>query len=223
MPGLPEKDHRMEGLAGEGALQIAAVNQLAKHLGRRGRTAVVWDDGLSADLDPDVVVLHWRAQKKYRRKSVEAINRGRQGIMQPFFSNYFDWPHGFVRLKAAYHLDPLAGIELGAESRLLGVQAALWTEYVLDRSHIDFSIFPRTAATAEVGWTASTNKDYSDFVSRWQELADRLDVLGVGYAPLKVAQPGLFRRLKVIRAMRKNMRFEQQMADTPESHHQNNK
>jgi hexosaminidase len=36
--------------------------------------------------------------------------------------------------------------------KILGVQANLWTEYILDFKQVQYMIFPRLLALSEVGW-----------------------------------------------------------------------
>ncbi len=42
---------------------------------------------------------------------------------------------------------------------------------------------------AETGWTPKNKKDFKDFRCRLEKFLDRLDHLGIRYAPLKEAEP----------------------------------
>ncbi|MNH38828.1 N,N'-diacetylchitobiase precursor [compost metagenome] len=63
-----------------------------------------------------------------------------------------------------------------------GAQANLWSEYIGTTEHVEYMVFPRALALAEVNWTKKESKNYNDFVERFQKQAKRLDVLNVNYA-----------------------------------------
>jgi hexosaminidase len=99
---------------------------------------------------------------------------------------------------------------------VLGVQGALWTEFVADDTRIQFNVFPRLAAKAEVGWTGppasggaspreSHLRRYPDFKERWQALQLYLAQIGLtGAAPLAASDPGPARQFwRLLRDLRR--------------------
>ncbi|WP_432840917.1 family 20 glycosylhydrolase [Dactylosporangium sp. CA-092794] len=62
------------------------------------------------------------------------------------------------------------GVTLPAvtDANILGVEAALWSETLRTLDDIDFQVFPRLPATAELGWSPKTGPDrnLASFVSR---------------------------------------------------------
>jgi hexosaminidase len=70
---------------------------------------------------------------------------------------------GHVTPEACYAYDPGADWPQATISRLLGVQACLWSENLHDRRLIDHMAFPRLAAVAESAWTTARNKDFLRF------------------------------------------------------------
>ena len=97
-------------------------------------------------------------------------------------------PIGFVRtLEDVYRFEPVPP-SLGPEAaaHVLGTQANVWTEVMQDRSRVDYQIFPRLAAFAEVAWStlaAPAERDFAEFERRMQTHYARLDALGVDYRP----------------------------------------
>jgi hexosaminidase len=79
-------------------------------------------------------------------------------------------------VRDAYEWDPSSVIE-GAS--VLGVEAALWTETVETRDDMDFMVFPRLAAVAEVGWSSAL--DWEDFRGRLALHGPLLEGLGVQF------------------------------------------
>jgi hexosaminidase len=69
--------------------------------------------------------------------------------------------------------------DLGSEqkARVLGIEAALWTELVRSESYFEFMLYPRMAAVAEVAWRMQPNSTPAAFaervlphVARWRAL-----------------------------------------------------
>ena len=62
---------------------------------------------------------------------------------------------GFIPLEKVYSYNPVPKELTPAETKhVLGVQANLWTEYVLDEPHAEYMLFPRILALSEVAWDA---------------------------------------------------------------------
>ncbi|MFA6722807.1 MAG: family 20 glycosylhydrolase, partial [Bacilli bacterium] len=137
------------------------------------------------------VVQHW----KYftRKKTVKEINRGRRAVLSDYFYLYLDLPYALTPLKKTYQFEPL-GKKIKNTANVLGIEAPLWTEWVPDRSKIDFQIFPRLAAVAEIAWTEKENKSYDDFIERLKNLYSHYRKMNVGFAEDKENQPNLFAR-----------------------------
>lgn len=66
------------------------------------------------------------------------------------------------------------------EPAVLGVEAALWTEYIDSRELADFMSYPRLAALAERGWSPA-ERDWEDFARQLASRGARFYALGVGY------------------------------------------
>jgi hexosaminidase len=64
---------------------------------------------------------------------------------------------------------------------VIGVQANLWTEYVITPQRMDYMVFPRAIATAEKAWSIEDNINYDDFLRRLEKEYLYLDKRGVYY------------------------------------------
>jgi N-acetyl-beta-hexosaminidase len=128
-------------------------------------------------------------------KTRRALEEGYQVIFQTFWESYFDYAHSFVPMKRVYRAKSLDQIAPGAWSRVLGVQGALWTEFVQDEERIQWNAFPRLAAKAEVGWSPSGGRNYADFIERWVRLEGHIAGIGLtNSAPLEASDPSSYRR-----------------------------
>jgi hexosaminidase len=177
------------GLAGVGDLHGWFVGQLAEHVTSRGRRAAVWDEALSPALPASTIVTAWQSPAR----GSAAVEAGYDTVLTPEQHVYLDHrsdagpdepvPVGFVRtVEDVYAFEPTLP---GGPGRVLGAQAAIWTEHLDSGRRIDFAAFPRLAAFAEAAWTAPEQRDLSDFRRRLTEHhLPRLDAAGVEYRPL---------------------------------------
>ena len=65
---------------------------------------------------------------------------------------------------------------------VLGVEAPLWTEAVTTVDEIEYLVFPRLAAIAEIAWSMRSTHDWSAFRHRLGAQAPRWEALGVNFA-----------------------------------------
>lgn len=54
----------------------------------------------------------------------------------------------------------------GASKNVLGVQGCMWTEFVNTSEHLEYMMFPRMLAVAEIAWTPQGRRDWHDFRRR---------------------------------------------------------
>ena len=101
---------------------------------------------------------------------------GHHVVMAPTTYCYFDYLQsedarfeptrcgGFIPVEKVYSLEP-APDSLSAEARqhVIGVQANLWSEYLLTEGLVEYQALPRMSALAEVQWTQPARKDYEAF------------------------------------------------------------
>lgn len=184
------------GLATPNELQAWFIRQLDDHLTAAGRRLYGWDEVLEGHLAPGATIASWRGL----RGAQVAVARGHDVVLCPDDFAYFDYrqsdaaeepiPVGTVlTLRDVYDFEPLPEDADGAMRRqLLGVQANAWTEHLDTAARLDFAVFPRLAAFAEVAWSAP-EKDWDDFSSRLDGQLAIYDAIGVGYRPLAGPHP----------------------------------
>ncbi|MFJ9213228.1 beta-N-acetylhexosaminidase [Streptomyces sp. NPDC102264] len=182
------------GLADEDELQSWFIRHFDRWLAERGRRLIGWDEILEGGLAPGAAVSSWRGYAG----GIAAAKAGHDVVMCPEQQVYLDhrqaagddepMPIGYVRtLEDVYRFEPLPP-ELTEEeaAHVLGTQANVWTEVMHDSSRVDYQVFPRLAAFAEVAWSdlpAPAERDFADFEQRMTEHYRRLDALGVEYRP----------------------------------------
>ncbi|MEU3185950.1 beta-N-acetylhexosaminidase [Streptomyces sp. NPDC006923] len=185
---------RERGLAGEDGLQSWFIRHFDTWLTARGRRLIGWDEILEGGLAPGAAVSSWRGYAG----GVAAARAGHDVVMCPEQHVYLDhrqaagedepMPIGYVRtLEDVYRFEPVpAQLTEEEAAHVLGTQANVWTEVMQDSSRVDYQVFPRLAAFAEVAWSAlppSAERDFAGFERRMAGHYRRLDALGVAYRP----------------------------------------
>ncbi|MFI9119030.1 beta-N-acetylhexosaminidase [Streptomyces bikiniensis] len=182
------------GLADEDGLQSWFVRHFDRWLTARGRRLIGWDEILEGGLAEGAAVSSWRGYAG----GIAAAEAGHDVVMCPEQHVYLDhrqapgedepMPIGYVRtLEDVYRFEPVPpGLSAEAAAHILGTQANVWTEVMENRSRVDYQVFPRLAAFAEVAWSAlpaPEERDYTGFERRMDTHYRRLDALGVDYRP----------------------------------------
>ena len=124
----------------------------------------------------------------------EAASEGHDVVMTPttfcYFDHYQSADHstepraigGYLPLRKVYSFEPIPdGLEPQYTSHILGGQANLWTEYIAATNHLEYMIFPRLCALAEVVWSPKDARNWNDFQRRLTAQEARLDSRGVNY------------------------------------------
>ena len=61
------------------------------------------------------------------------------------------------------------------------MQGTVWTEYMRTSDYVEYMVFPRLLAMAEVAWTPVGARDWPSFLGRLGGHLDRLEARGVNY------------------------------------------
>ena len=154
------------GLPGPGAARAWVTAQLAAHVESRGRRAAYWYE--KPDGPAGALAMTWLDEES----GTTAALAGHDVVLTPHLRTYFDYPtqdeagpfspDRILPLENAYAFVPPTPV--GAEGRVIGVQAQLWTEYLPTPQDVLRQAFPRLCAFAEVAW--GTADDYDDFLNR---------------------------------------------------------
>ena len=184
---------KKQGLKDMDELQSYLIERMEKFLNKHGRNLLGWDEILEGGLAPNATVMSWRGVEG----GLKAIEGGHRAIMAPgaycYFDSYQDAPHtqpeaigGYLPLKKVYSYDPIPETFTPEQAKLMyGVQANLWAEYIPTPEHLEYMIYPRILALAEVAWSAVANKNYDDFHGRALKAVDELRAKGYNTFDLK--------------------------------------
>ena len=157
-----------------------------------GKHPLGWHQILGPDPAADVIPQFWSPSRDVPEVAEAAAN-GHEIIASPASHAYLDMKYnedtelgldwaGLTPVPDAYDWDPgnfIGGVE---ESAIMGPETALWSETITNLSDIEFMLFPRFTAVAELGWSPDEKTDdWSEFSERLGEHGPRWDVQGINY------------------------------------------
>ena len=179
---------KAEGLKDLDELQSYMIKRVEKFLVANGRRLIGWDEILEGGLAPEATVMSWRSEQG----GIQSARMGHDVVMTPSSYMYLDYYQalpetqplaigGFVPAKRVYSYNPLVPDSLTEEEQkhILGVQANTWTEYMPTQEHLEYMIFPRALALAEVAWTNQELRTWDDFKPRLNAHIPRLQAMGI--------------------------------------------
>jgi hexosaminidase len=161
-------------LKDENGLQSYFVHRIEQFLNSKGRKIIGWDEILDGGLDPNATVMSWRGIQG----GITAAKAGNDVIMTPGEYCYFDHCQsdqateplsigGYLPLQTVYKYEPVpAELSSDEAKHVLGAQANVWCEYLPDSKSVEYMVYPRLSAMAEVLWGSKTNRNWDLFRKR---------------------------------------------------------
>ena len=189
-----QKRMKDEHLANVDELQSYLIHRSEKFLNNHGRRLFGWDEILQGGIAPNATVMSWRGEEG----GIAAVTSGHHAIMTPgaycYLDSYQDAPYsqpeaigGYLPLKKVYAYDPVPASLTAEQAKLVyGVQGNLWVEYIPTPEHVEYMIYPRMLALAEVAWSAPERKSWPDFHTR--ALSAVADLQKKGYHPFDLSK-----------------------------------
>ncbi|WP_254910214.1 family 20 glycosylhydrolase [Micromonospora sp. NBS 11-29] len=186
-------------LGGDEAFKVPAdtyrafVERAQALVAATGKTVVGWHQ-LAPTGHVDGRVLQWWGTNGDDPETADAVRRGARLILSPGNHAYLDMKYapdtpighdwaGLIDVRRAYEWDPgthLTGVPAEA---VLGVEAPLWTESVTTRAEVEFMLFPRLPAVAELGWSPRATHDWTGFRERLATHGPRWAAAGITFHP----------------------------------------
>lgn len=189
---LAQDTIRREGLKDEHALQGWFLRRVEGFVRAHGRTIIGWDEILEGGASPTATVMSWRGMQG----GTEAARLGHDVVMSPTSHVYLDYCQSkakseppcignFLPLRKVYDFEPVPdGLTTEQAAHILGGQGNLWTEYLKTPQDVQYMLFPRSFALAEVLWSPKQARDWDGFLQRLPAQFAELDRLHVNYRRL---------------------------------------
>jgi hexosaminidase len=175
------------------------TQQIANWIKSQGRTMIGWSEIMNGGTVTNAALMDWINGTGSR--AVQAATNQEYVVMTPSAICYINkyesgttiWSNeppaqsGIVPLSLVYNFEPIpANLPSAYTNYILGAQGNSWTEYIPSLLNMEFKMFPRLSALAEVNWTAASLKDYTSFTNRLVTHNQRFAQAGVNYNPLAV-------------------------------------
>lgn len=171
---------------------VTFVNRVQPIVTKYGKKVIGWDEIANADLQPNTTVQFWADVPNTQL----AVKKGARVIMSPAKKAYLDMQYdsttrlglhwaAFIEVDDAYDWDPAHYTDSVARKDILGVEAPLWTETILNMDDIEYMVFPRLPGIAEIGWTGGAGRDWAEYRKRLAHHGSRFKAMGVDYYPSK--------------------------------------
>lgn len=169
-----QKRMQEEDLKDVDELQSYMIKRIARYVESEGRKVIGWDEILDGGLAEGAAVMSWRGTEG----GIAAMNMGHDVVISPGRYCYLDHAQdapfkepesigGYLPLDSVYTYEPLEpSMPADRIHHLKGVQANLWTEYIVTDEHAEYMYWPRAIAIAETGWSMPENKDLKGFRQR---------------------------------------------------------
>jgi hexosaminidase len=145
----------------------------------------------------------WRGMDIARKAALA----GHDVITVPVLPTYFDYSQADSQLEPVAIGGPITVQDVAAfapaaqawpaeaSARVLGTQFQVWTEYIPNRLALEYMIFPRACALAEVAWSgrpsgwSEAEAGKPPLQARVAAHLQRLDSAGISYRPLDGPRP----------------------------------
>ena len=157
---LCQKRMKKQHLTNEEDLQGYFMKRISDYLRKKGREVIGWDELTNSSFLPEEsIILGWQGMGTAALKAAE---KGHRFIMTPARIMYlirYQGPQWFEpvtyfgnnTLKDVFDYEPVQkDWKPEYESLLMGIQACMWTEFCNKPEDVDYLLFPRLAALAEV-------------------------------------------------------------------------
>ncbi len=189
------------------------INKEAGIIEAGGKTVMGWADmaGPGTDIKDPSVAEYWNpasGSQPGTETATEAVAKGMQVVMAPANHTYLDQKYlsgsaGNVPptlgqnwacasgcdVDQFYNWDPGSYVTGVTGRNVIGVEGAMWSETVVSLSQVDYMVFPRLPALAEVAWspkaarTSTSSPAYRDFLVRLAAQGGRYLAAGQNFYP----------------------------------------
>jgi len=174
------------------------TQQIANWIHSQGRTMIGWSEILNGGMVTNAALMDW-----LNTHAVEMASSGQYVVMAPSSTLYINkyetggsygngvlWSNeppaqpGYVPLANVYAYEPIpASLPAAYTNYILGAEGPCWSERIPSLLNMEFRLYPRLSAIAEVDWTPAALKNYTDFTSRLAVHKQRLQQRGINYNP----------------------------------------
>lgn len=167
---------------------IFFVKRVQEIAAKYGKTSMGWDEIATSELLPGSIAQFWAKEEN----ALLAKEQGNKILMSPAKKAYLDMQYdsttriglhwaAYIELEDAYNWDPATYVDGINKTDIVGVEAPVWTETIADMDDLEYMVFPRITALAEVAWSPKEKRDWESYKKRVAIHAKRWDLKGINY------------------------------------------
>ncbi|MGF7076403.1 beta-N-acetylhexosaminidase [Mucilaginibacter sp. 3215] len=162
---------KREHLKSEKEVQSYFIKRIEKFLLSKNKKLVGWDEILEGGLAESATVMSWQGEAG----GIAAARMHHHVVMTPLPYMYFDAPQANedlepigwnppVTWQIVYNYEPQSKELTNAEAEyILGAQGNIWNEKVPNAQHLQYMVYPRALAVAELTWSPKNEKNLERF------------------------------------------------------------
>jgi hexosaminidase len=167
---------------------IAFINRFHEIVKANGKKMIGWEEIAQGDIDESVIVQYWHSEKYVKA----AVEKGAKVLFSPSTKAYLDMQYdsttriglhwaAYIEVDSSYMWDPTTQIADVDKDKIVGVEAPLWSETVLNMDDIEYLVFPRLPGIAEIGWSPNTNRSWKEYEGRLANHENKWKAMGINY------------------------------------------
>lgn len=145
-----------------------------------GKTTIGWEEVTQANVSEELISQVWRGTVESVVPDVKVIH----SLCSQFYYDHANVPgqentnnwckKTGVSLEDTYSFD-------NDDPNIIGIEAPVWSEFVLTDEMMDNRFWPRTIAAAEVAWTPQDQRDFESFSQRLGRHGNRLRAMNINF------------------------------------------
>ena len=167
---------------------IQFVNRFKEIVQANGKTMIGWEEIAQGDLDSSVLVQFWHS----RDYAQMAADKEARLIFSPSTKVYLDMQYdstsriglhwaAYIEVDSSYQWDPAKLVPGIDREQIMGVEAPLWTETVINMDDIEYLVFPRLPGVAEIAWTPASARSWNEYKVRLANHAKPWKAMGIDF------------------------------------------
>ncbi|MGB0982899.1 MAG: family 20 glycosylhydrolase [Saprospiraceae bacterium] len=172
---------------------IQFVEKVQTIVNKYDKKMIGWADITAANLNNTSIAQYWNADKNAQK----AVKQEMKVIMSPAKKAYLDMQYdstsrigfhwaAYIEVNSGYNWSLEKRVEGVGKEDILGIEAPLWTETVQTMDDIEYLVFPRLLGYAEIGWTSTEKRNWTDYKERLARFGKRFEAWDVDYYPSKL-------------------------------------
>lgn len=167
---------------------IPFVNRVQDIVISHGKNVIGWDEIANATLVENATVQFWADAEN----TTKGFEQGAKVLMSPAARAYLDMKYdstttlglhwaGYIEVEHGYNWDPTSMVPGLTRDKIMGVEAALWSETVTNIDDIEYMIFPRLPGYAEIAWTAPNSRNWDEYKLRLAQHGKRFEAMDIDF------------------------------------------